>query len=267
VVDHVHKTYLASGKDTHVAPALLLVEYAEPIDGVSILARTGSAKNCVPLIRAGFELQLNLMYMLERDDTYEDRCLAYEFFHYVKQLKTATRCDPDSEQGKQVRSLIEGELLGDAFDHPGRDIGGEIKAHQALLDHRRYAAVKAEYDRSKPKHWYGLCGGPKDLERLAHALKRQGHYEVMYRYWSGAAHGERALQRLVNGAGNLEMAPVRSPKGLPMACLYACSLANEMAVFLVGRFVSGLRDELAVRYRAEVKPGLDYIKSVRGLEG
>jgi hypothetical protein len=266
VVDHLHKRFLASGKDTHTVPALLLMEYAERIDGVSILARTGSAKNCVPLIRSGFELQLNLMYMLERDDVYEDRCLAYELFHWTQQLKTATKCDPASAAGKQVRSQIRGGLLADAFDHPGQDIAGEIKAHRKLLDHPRYAAVKTEYERSKPKHWYGMWSGPNNLEQLAAALDRLAHYEVMYRYWSAYAHGESALKRLVGGE-KPQMDPVRSPRGLPTACLHACNLATEMAAFVVGRFVPGVRDELAARYRGRVKPGVDYIQSVRGLEG
>jgi len=267
VVQYVHKAYLDSRKDTHVVPALLLMEYAEPIDGVSILAGTGSAKNCVPLIRNGFELQLNLMYMLQQDDTYENRCLAYEFFHWMKQLKVAAKCNPSSDSGKQVRAQIKGELLDDVFDRPDRDIVAEITAIQKMVDDPRYAAVKAEYDLSKPKHWYGLWGGPRDIERLAHALKRHGHYEAMYRYWSGAAHGESALARLMERGESLGMDPIRSPKGLPMACLHACSLANEMATFLVSRYLPGLRDELAARYLSRVKPGLDYIKSVRGLEG
>lgn len=266
-VGHVHKTFHASGKDTHLVPALLLMEYAEPIDGVAILSRMGSAKNCTPLIRSGFELQLNLMYLLERDDTYENRCLAYEFFHFLKQLKVAMRCDPGSEPGKQVRGLIKGEILADTFDPPDRDISHEIKAAHGLVDSPRYSAVKGEYERARPKHWYGMFGGPKDLERLAHELKRQSQYEVMYRTWSAASHGESALKRLVDSGQELQMDPVRSPKGLPMACLHACSLANEMTAFLVNRFLPHLRDEMAERYLRGIKTGLEYIKAVRGLEG
>ena len=48
----------------------------------------------------------DLAYMLERDDTYEKRCLAYEFFNWAKRLKTAKRCDPSSESGKPVHSQL-----------------------------------------------------------------------------------------------------------------------------------------------------------------
>ena len=67
--------------------------------------------------------------------------------------------------------------------------------------------------------------------------------------------------------GKLEMQPVRCPRGLPTACLNACNLANEMAAFLLNRFVPQLKDELAARYLANVKSGLDLIKSVKGLDG
>jgi len=265
VLGHVNERLKATGKDTHLAAALLLVEYADPIDEVAILAREGSARNCVPLIRTGFELQLNLMYMLQQVETFENRCLAYEFFHWVKQMKVAQKCDPSSQTGKQVRSQTKGLLLADAFDHPSRDISAEIAALQQMMEHARFSAVKVEYDRSKPTHWYGMWGGPGNIERLADELGRCGHYEVMYRYWSGNAHGESALQRI--DKDNMEMQPVRCPRGLPNACRNACNLATELAVFLVDRFVPPLRDELAVRYLANVKPGLEFIESVNGLDG
>ncbi|MBI3465048.1 MAG: hypothetical protein HY000_18630 [Planctomycetes bacterium] len=265
VLGHVNEQFRATGKDTLLAAALLLMEYADPIDGVAILARKGSARNCVPLIRTGFELQLNLMFMLQRDDAFENRCLAYEFFHWVKQQKVAAKCDPNSDVGKQVRSQTKGELLDGAFDHSEREITAEIAALQKMIDHPRYAAAKAEYERSKPKHWYGMWGGPSNIERLAAELDRLGHYEVMYRYWSGHAHGESALKRI--DVRKPEMLPVRCPRGLPNACLNACNLANEMAVFLMSRFVPQLKDELAARYLANIKPGLVFLNSIEGLDG
>lgn len=265
VLGHVNEKFKATEKDTHLAASLLLMEYAEPIDGVSILARKGSARNCVPIIRTGFELQLNLMYMLQRDDTFENRCLAYEFFHWMKQCKVAEKCDPNSQTGKQVRSQINGELLADSFDHPTRDIAAEIAALQKMMAIPRYAAVKAEYEQSKPKHWYGMWGGPGSIEKLAAELGRSGHYEVMYRYWSGNAHGESAMRHMDDGKP--EMQPVRCPRGLPIACLKACNLAIEMAGFLMNRFVPQLKDELAARYTANIKPGVVFINSVQGLDG
>lgn len=265
ILGHVKEKFKATGKDTNLAASLLLMEYADPIDGVAILARRGSAKNCVPVIRTGFELQLNLMYMLQLDDKFEDRCLAYEFFHWLKQHKIAEKCDPKSQTGKQVRTQTKGELLADAFDQPERDIAAEIADLQKLMDDSRYAAVKAEYERLKPKHWYGMWGGPRNIEWLAAELGRGGHYEVMYRYWSGNAHGEAALNRM--NEGKMEMQPVRCPRGLPNACLNACNLANEMAAFLMTRFVPQLKDELAARYLANIKPGVSFINSVKGLDG
>ena len=227
----------------------------------------GAAKNCVPLIRTGFELQLGVMFMLERNEDCEKRYLAYEFFHYCKQLKVAMKCDPKSEAGKQVRAQIRGELLADGFDHPERDIQLEIDSLQQIIDHPRYAAVKADYELNQPRHWYGMWNGPTNLERLAKALDRQSRYEMLYRYWSGHAHGESALNRMFDSPEcPPRMEAIRTPKGLPTACLHACNLANELAVFLRDRFVPHLRDEMGRRYLNQIKPGIDYINSVRGLE-
>jgi hypothetical protein len=40
-----------------------------------------------------------------------------------------------------------------------------------------------------------------------------------------------------------------------------------MAAFLMTRFVPQLKEELAERYLANIKPGLAFINSVKGLDG
>jgi len=268
VVGELHKPFLQSGKDIHVVPALLLMDYADAIDGVSILAREGSAKNCAQLLRTGMELQLSLMYLLERDDTYEQRCLAYEYFHFLGQLRAAERCDPNSEVGKQLRAKTKGEPLADLFDQTGRDIPSEIKAAKATLDAPRYALVRTELARKKAKHWYGLWDGPASAEDLARHLKQQSVYDTLYRLYSGSSHGETALKRIAGlKAEELQMDPVRSPKGLPGACRYACALANGMTAFLVDKRLPHLRPQMEQRYIQRIKPGLVYIDSVQGLDG
>lgn len=263
-LDQLFAIFAKSPKDTHVAPTVLLMDYADVIDGVSILARAGAARSCVPLIRSGFELKLNLLYMLERDDVFEDRCLAYEFFHAQRRLKVASKYDPTTSAGKQIRGQSKGEPFADLLDGSTVDLAAEIKAAKEVVESPRYAAVKTEYERTKPKHWYSMWNGPRDIESLAKELKRHALYEVQYRYWSGDTHGEHALDRLMGMGGTAPgMRPLRSPQGLPMACMDACSLANEMAHFLMTRFFPTLKDELAARYLARIKSGMDYLRVVR----
>lgn len=264
---HVHEAFRQSGEDYYVSPTLLMMECAEHIDGISILARTGSSTPCTPLNRTAFEIRLALMYMLEMPETEKDRCLAYEYFHHLKQLKTLLKCDPDTVEGKQVRGQTKDSLLPDAFDHPDRDIAEETKAYRELLDTPRYSAIKSEQESSKAKHWHEMWGGPGNVEALARCLKRSGHYEVFYRGWSGPAHGEAALYRLSAGELQAEMDPVRYPRGLPMQCINACNTVNELSLFLLDRFAPSARPELSERYRNNIKPGFDYTLSVKGMEG
>jgi hypothetical protein len=171
----------------------------------------------------------------------------------------------EAERLEAEQDRIEWQL---GCDHPGRDIPSEIESFRRLVDHPRYSGTKTEFERTEPRHWYGMWDEPRDLEHLARALGRHGHYETMYRGWSGHAHGESALKRILDtGKGPPRMEAIRTPKGLPTACLHACNLANEMAAFLRDRFVPHLGEEMSRRYLNQIKPGIDYIKSVRGLEG
>jgi hypothetical protein len=49
-LDEVRRLAYEGGQDIHAAPLMLLFDFAEPIDGVALLARSGSAKNCSQLL-------------------------------------------------------------------------------------------------------------------------------------------------------------------------------------------------------------------------
>jgi hypothetical protein len=49
-------------RDIHAVPLMLMYDFAEPIDGVVVLARSGSSKNCCQLLRTALEIQLSLKY-------------------------------------------------------------------------------------------------------------------------------------------------------------------------------------------------------------
>jgi hypothetical protein len=87
VLEEVRRVAYEGRQDIHAAPLMLMFDFAEAIDGVAVLARSGSSKNCSQLLRTALEIQLSLRYMMEGKDTYEQRCLAYEFCHLQDQLR------------------------------------------------------------------------------------------------------------------------------------------------------------------------------------
>jgi Family of unknown function (DUF5677) len=270
-IEEVRSVAYKDQRDIHMAPLLLMYDFAEAIDGVAVLVRSGSAKNCSQLLRTALELQLSLKYMMEHRDTYEQRCLSYEFYHLQDQLRWAQRCDPDSQVGKQLRAEIAGDQFANLFDVQGRDVKGEASDLEARMNSPRYAAIRAEIARMKAAKirdggWFSLWDGPKTVRWLAIHLKIGSLYDILYRLWSSVTHGESAIKRASGVDGDmLQMSPIRSPERLPEMCRNACQMANSMTMFLVEGLVPHLREEMKQRYIKDIKPGLVFIDSVKGL--
>ena len=272
-VEAVQTAAYADGNNLHAVPLMMMLDLAEAIDGVVILVRSGSAKNCSGLLRTALEIQLSLKYILEHKDTYEQRVLSYEYYHLRDRLRWAQRCDPNSEVGKQLRAELAGDQFADIFDVPGVDVAAEAKDAQTKMDSSRYATVRAELARMKAAkirdgNWFSLWDGPKDVRALALHLKVGSLYESLYRGYSTAAHGAAAVKRITGKHGDgMRLEPLRSPNGLPAMCRNACQICNTMTVLLVDGLVPHLRPEVKERYIRDIKPGLLFIDSVKGLGG
>jgi hypothetical protein len=261
----------ADRRDIHVTPLMLMLDFAEAIDGVSVLARSGSAKNCSQPLRTALEVQLSLEYILEHKDTYERRCLAYEFYHLRDKLRWAQRCDPTSPVGKQLRAELAGDQLAGVFDVTGVDLAREARDLEERMNSPRYADVQVELARMKAGKlkdggWFSLWDGPKNVRGLALHLKKGAMYEALYRAWSSVTHGEGAIKRVTGKKGDeLRLCPIRSPEGLPTMCRNACQLSNVLTLVLVDGLVPHLREEMERRYVQDVKPRLAFIEHVKGL--
>lgn len=279
VESHAHGT----GKDIHAVTQMLMYEFAEPIDGVTVLVRRGSAKNCSQLLRTAFEIGLGLRYILEDAENYERRSLAYEYFHLLDALNWAQKCDPQHEKGKQLRREIEGEEFADLFDlkRQGIDIREEIEKQEKKVKSARYAVVRAEIDRKKEEkkkakrerkrfgessgNWFSLWDGPTNVRLLAVRLKLLAHYEVFYRAWSNVSHGKGALRRVLGpgGDGLICLDPIRSPADLPDKCVQACLLTNGLTLEVVDKLVPHLRESLKGWYVDQMKPEISFVRNVK----
>jgi hypothetical protein len=49
-LEGVQKAFYEDARDIHAVPLLMMFDFAEAIDGVSVLVRSGSAKNCSQLL-------------------------------------------------------------------------------------------------------------------------------------------------------------------------------------------------------------------------
>lgn len=283
VLKEVETCAHATGKDIHAVTQMLMYEFAEPIDGVTVLVRSGSGKNCPQLLRTAFEIGLGLRYILEDAENYERRSLAYEYYHLLDGLKWAQKCDPEHPVGKQLRKELDGDEHADLFDvkDHGIDVKKEVEKHEKRVNSARYALLRAEIDRIKEEkkkaqregkrfgessgNWFSLWGGPKDMRALSVRLKLLSSYEVLYRSWSNVTHGEGALKRISGRAddGRIHIDPIRSPANLPEKCVHACYLTNGLTLAVVDKLVSQLREKLRGWYINHMKPALDFVASVK----
>jgi hypothetical protein len=261
----------AERRDIHAVPLLLMLDFAEAIDGVAVLARSGSAKNCSQLLRTALEIQLSVRYMMESKGAYEQRVLAYEFYHLAEQLRWEQRADPTSNVGKQFRAELAGDQFVGIFDVKGRDVAGEIRILEAKMNSTRYAIVRTELARMKAEKirdagWFSLWNGPKNIREVAIRLKMGSFYDVFYRSWSSVTHGEAAVKRASGIQGDaIQLSPLRSPELLPEMCRHACQQAHSMVLFIIHGLLPHLEAEMKERYIRDVRPGLLFIDSVKGL--
>jgi Family of unknown function (DUF5677) len=258
----------ADGKDHHATCLMLMMDFADAIDGVEVLIANGSAANCVHLLRTAFEHQLSLLYVWQSAADYERRSLAYEAGHLHKRLEWAKKVDPDTQVGKQLRAELKDDPYIDVFNIEGLDTKKVIREIEDRLKSTRYVEVEREWQRLKVKHWFSLWDGPKNAEGLAGHLKMSSAYEALYRHWSEATHAKHALSRILGRSvdGKTILDPLRSPRGLQNICRHASIFCVHLARVAILFFVPELWPKYQAHYQKNLSSKLKSIKRFSGLD-
>jgi hypothetical protein len=155
-------------------------------------------ESCKPLLRVLLETFFSLDYLLESE--YEKRSLAFLVWHFHKELKFAKKLSGGTSEGQQLASKISADQSFSGLESPVYPwMEQRIAELNQILSLPKYADTKVEYARLreagiKNPSWYQFYGGPKNIEQLAHYLKRDAMYEVLYRGWSGPIHGTDIIQ-------------------------------------------------------------------------
>jgi hypothetical protein len=260
------KKSFATGDDVHLTSVSLAFEFAEAIDGVSLLIRAGSARNCPSLLRTALELHLGLKYLLETKDGYRCRSLSYEYFTIQQRLNWRRKCDPDDPHGQQLRKELDGHPHAGVFDAPDAEVKKAAQFYRERLDSHRYSDVRAELERMKAgkrkcDDWFGLWDGPRSVRDLAYRLRDGVMYEVLYRQWSGPIHGSTAIERMTaTHSGLADCDPLRSPKGIIDVTRHAFNLCNATAFHLTDKLVPHIRQDVESHFQALVHPKLDVLE-------
>jgi hypothetical protein len=222
--------------------------------------------------RSMFEALLAIEYILESDTV--RRGHAYIYADVRNRMRSLRRADSQSSEGKRFHQLLEKDSLmsgsgSEQFFHSIRAREG-LDQLERLLAKPTYAEIVVEDRRMKTAGrrnipWYGLFGGPGNLQQLAERLNAGATYEMLYRWMSGTSHAQDAVRRLlVEGKyGESGARGLRDPTDILNMIHLTLSFALRASRKVLDRY----RPEEVLQnrqwYRREIKPNWDKLRKIQ----
>jgi hypothetical protein len=230
----------------------------ERIDGISILARAGSAQNGYPILRTTFETLLGLQFILEGNTA--NRALAYQVRHAHRAIAYATLMDPTTTEGQKLRDSVSNEEFRHVLADTDVEAAREIAHWAPMLDSPEYQAVEANWqirtkgDRTKIVDWYSLFGGPAHFRALAEHLNQRVAWNILYTMWSDVTHGTDAFNHVgkAREPGGANFRPARNPEGIEKVCGFAVLFATQASIAILGFYSRDSLPDFERRYRSTI---------------
>lgn len=243
----------------------------ERIDGVSVLARSGSAQNGYPLLRTAFETLLGLQYMLERDTI--NRALAYQVRHAHRSIAFATQLDPTTPEGRELRASVANEEFRHVLTDTDAEADKEIAHWAPMLNSADFQAVEDAWQtstkgkRTKLVEWYSLFGGPTKFKALAEHLNQKVAWNILYTMWSDVTHGTDAFNHVgkAREPGAVNLRPARNPEGIEKVCGFAVLFATQAAIAILSSFAPDALPDFRERYRSNISSELSSALGAPGI--
>jgi hypothetical protein len=215
-------------------------------------------------LRTAFEIAAQLVYLLKDKNEYKNRSLTLEFWRHLLMKRECDKCDPNTNEGKEVRRKLAKSVFATIYDVAldGAEISKVSQEAEAKLNVPRYKPYYDEYKRMvgngvKVKQWYAMWDGPRSLEALCHIIDWDGEYEALYRLLSKTTHGESSIQRhAIKTETEVLVEVPRSPVDLHDKAL----MASRTAIIVCNMFVKtisqnqGLQQVMEGVFRDEVDP-------------
>ena len=234
----------ADGEDA--APLALFHHIIVMADGVEVLVEASSASACVPLVRSAFEAWLALQWMLQKQETYRARALAWIVGDMRRRVRDLEQLDTGNPHGVDLRTDIEHDQFARTVQVPPAEaLRQEIEKGREGLRVPVLADTLAEFARAKAKlkrepAWFELYDGPRTLRGLARSLDMGAVYAVLYRAWSTTAHAGDAVRYAVAGPnGGGVIGQVRAPAELPSVTSTTAAFLNDATRRMLAKFRPG----------------------------
>lgn len=244
----------AKGKDENIPVILMFRHILELLDSISILIKVSSVDPCKLILRGILETFLGLEYLLEKDTT--ERALGFLVWHYHKDLKQYKKFDPRENESKNLERILQSDKSLDGMTLPKiPNLEKAITNINKLLLNPIYSNSEAKYrmllsSKESNPSWYRVSGGPKNVEQLAIYLKRQALYEILYRNWSGPAHGTDIMinKMGLRPDGHPEFVQIRYAKDAQTVTQLGFSLALMSFRLMVEKRITNRKEEYGKWY-------------------
>lgn len=182
------------GKDNNI-PSLYLRNALELLDGISQLIKVSSIDPAKHLARSLFENNLNLMYLIEKDERL--RVDSFLVWKIKNEINTYKKLISEHDASKEFKTKLSKDPLNINLEQfMDREETKEfLKAKIDLLKTERYRDIALEYEKTKTKfkrkpNWYSLYNGPASIQALASHFGKIYLYEFEYRHFSNHIHSQ-----------------------------------------------------------------------------
>jgi hypothetical protein len=228
------------GKENEDLAVLSLYRHIlEMTDGVQVLISQACAVPAIPLVRSSFEALISLDYIVESDQKYVARSLAWLVNYLNERVKTYEMLDPSTKRGKYFQRSIMSDINVSSMPlPPQRELQKAAARLNSLLSSQQLKQINTEFHNLKGKKaWYKLQGGPNNLRDLAHHVGRSALYDFIYRQWSRVTHAHDFGPFIRKDAkGQAVIRAIRSPEELKNVTNYSATICLAATRKLIGKF-------------------------------
>lgn len=203
---------------------VLLRDYIEFLDGVSVLIRHNCSAAAIPIMRSMFEYYLSIRFILQKNT--QKRALAYQ----VATLKAKLR-DLNKTNIRKGAQKFENILAKNSYKvtFKAEDNTRKVTSVHSLLNSPPYKDVHLEWKKAQekiqsPPNWFSLFGGPENIKQLAEQLGVIAEYEIFYREWSSTTHATGSFKNFSNKG----IKQIRLPDKAQTVCTWAMTWTHKL---------------------------------------
>lgn len=228
-----------SEENVDLACLALYRHILEMTDAFEVLIAYGCAYPTIPLLRSTFEALISMDYLLEDDNLFKQRSLAWLVVYVHDRINLYESLIPSTERGKSFQASLSKDKSIQNFQNIDESrIKPAIQNLRRLLSRPEMQPIETEYAaKQKTPTWYSLFNGPKNLQELAYHVERFAQYDFLYRYWSRVTHANN-FHPFINVAENGQsgIRGIRDTSMILEVSRFSLTFIIEATRMLLGKF-------------------------------